>query len=703
MQVRARLFSLIALCAAGLVSLAGCGSSSSSSSVGVSPTPTSSSNGITIYPPSASVPVGGQAIFTGYVPSQPSSTITWTVSSSSNGTITTNSSGEGVYTAPTSVPSPAQVAITATSGNFSATAVVTVTSAQGLTVSPAAASIPAGTTTQFSAMMNGAAATGVTWQVNGTTGGDGVHGTIDTTGNYTAPLTPPPTGSTVITALVGSSSGTATVTVVFSNASLSGNYSFAYTGDDSSGYLGVVGNFTADPSSGNITGAEDILSAALSAPATGVAISGTYSVGPDGRGTVNISTTSETWQFAIASNQHAVMINFGQIATTGVATGSGTIDLQTTATPLAAGRYVFQLAGLDGNGSPLGIEGGFASTGTGALPTAGNVLDMNDAGSAGTNNTLDDTSLTGSFTGSTLTLTSTDLGQLPGITGTSLTFDYYLVNANHIRLIETDGFAFLTGDVFAEPAAPGSGYAAAVLPQSNYAFTLGGATQSPYAAGGVFTSNGGGTSPTSTSGNITGGEFDNNNGGAHFQTDATLTSTSYTVDPTTGRMSSSITTSAGTFNWVGYVTSPVDPTNPDSVQVLMMESDQIAVASGTAYLQSSTSEPSGSFALNLTGQATGTSGGEQDVLAQVGIATTGITGSIDINNFALGTTSEGLNIVTSKSTIAATDSSGRGTATIVAADGASFPVAYYVVDQNTVVMIETDSQRVMTGLMLKQF
>lgn len=705
MQARARLISVLAFCAAGLMGLAGCSSSMSSTTTPPTPTPTPSTNGLTIFPASASVPVGANAVFTGYVPSQPGATITWAVSGSSNGSITS----AGVYTAPSSVPSPAQVSITATSGNFSATATVTVTSAQGITVNPAAASVAAGSVTQFAASMNGAAATGVTWEVNGTAGGDSVHGTIDSGGSYTAPLTPPPSGSTTITAVIGGSSGTATVTVVFSNASLSGDYAFSYTGDDGSGFLGVAGNFSANPVSGTIAGTEDVLSAALSSTQT-VSINGTYSIGPDGRGTVTIGSTSEIWQFVLASNQHALLINFGQIGTTGIATGSGTIDQQTTTgTVLANGqRYVFQLAGADANGFALGVAGSLSSAGNDTLAASpANVVDVNDDLTGTTDNTTDDTSVTGTFSlpassGSpgTLQLTSTTLTT---VTGGTVSFDFYIVNANHLHLIETTGKSFLTGDLFLAPTAGGAGYTASVLQKGNYAFTMGGATQSPYAAGGVFTSDGGGTNSTSTSGSITGGVFDNNNGGVHFQTDAAISSSGFTIDQTTGRISSSITTKSGTFDWVGYVTAPVDSTNANSVQVLLLETDSNATASGTAFLQSSTSEPNGNFGFNLTGQATGSSAGEQDILAQLGISANGITGSLDQNNFATGQTAQGLNIQANQSTIAATDANGRGTVTLTAASAAPFPLAYYVVDANTVLMIETDSRRVMTGLILKQF
>jgi hypothetical protein len=696
---------VLALCLAALISVAGCGSSGSSGPQ-PSPTPTPSSNGLSIFPGTASVPVGAQAVFIGYVPSQSNASITWAVTGgSANGSITSNSSGQGIYTAPAAVPSPAQIAVTATSSGFSATAVVTITAAQGITVSPASASIPAGGQQSF--MATGATGT-VTWEVNGSPGGDGVHGTIDTNGNYTAPLTPPPGGSTVITALAGSTSGTATVTVVFSNATLNGAYSFAYTGDDSSGYLGVVGQFTADPASGSITGTEDVLSPAIT-PAPGVPMTGTYSVGPDGRGSVSISSSSqEVWQFALASNLHGVVINFGQIATTGTATGSGTIDQQTaTPSPLSVGRYVFQLSGLD-NGAPsggvpvtLGIAGAFTSFGTGALASSGNTLDINDGGTV----LNDDTSLTGSFTSSTLTLTATDF-DTPGLApaNNTLTFDYYVVSPTHLHLIEIDGVALLTGDVFAAPESTGSGYNATLLQKGNYAFTLGGATTfGPDAAGGVFTSNGGGSSTTATSGNITGGEFDDNAPGSKSQSDATMSSTSYSVDQNSGRITTTITTPAGTANFVGYVTSAIDPTNPNSVQFLMLETDTNVIISGTAYLQTSAAQPNGSYALNFTGVGN-KSGTEQDVVAQAKISSSSISGTMDINNFEVNGQQLGLNIVTGKSMIdTSADSDGRGAITFTAANGASFVDTYYVVDANTILMIETDTQRVMTGVWLKQF
>jgi hypothetical protein len=689
---------LFALAVAGLIALAGCSSSSAPSATRVTPT----ANGLLIYPASASVPVGAQALFAGYVPSKPDATVTWSVNGSSNGTITS----AGVYTAPASVPSPAQVAVTATSGNFTATAVVTVTAAQGVTVSPAIAAISSGSTTTFTAMANGTSATGVVWQVNGTEGGDGVHGTIDSNGAYIAPLTPPPGGSTVITAVVGGNSGTSTVTILFSNASLDGNYAFSYTGIDAGkkgpGFLAVAGQFTANPQ-GTISGTEDVVDES-GVVASQSGFTGTFSIGPDGRGTVNLtgsgsSATPFYWQIALASSQHAVLIDFndGSNGSAFKATGSGTIDQQNTTAVLPAGRYVFQLAGVDMTDRILGIAGAFESFGNGAISPNGNVFDVSDDRVVST----DDTSLTGSFTTSPQTLTFTGDAFSTPTGGTTVTFDYYVVSPRQVHLIETDGKGFTAGDIFLAPPPGGTGYTAAVLPKSNFAFTMRGETANTYAAGGVFVSNGGGASPTASSGSLTGGEFDNNDGGHSQQVDATVNSSSYSVDPTTGRVTASTATKPGTIDWVGYVTAPIDPTNVSSVRVLVLETDTTATASGVAYLQSVTNQPNGSFAFNLSAP---TSGAEQDFLAQVGISGTAITGTMDINNFGAGSTSTGLSVVSSKSTInSLADGFGRGTATFVTSDGTSILVAFYTVDGNTVLMVDMDTNRVGTGLMLKQF
>src|SRR5215469_10251253 len=89
--------------------------------------------------------------------------------------------------------------------------------APSITVSPKQASVANGKTLQFNAIVTPSSNTAVTWQVNGTSGGDATHGKIDATGLYTAPAnsTPSPATVTITAMLTGSpaTSDTATITV----------------------------------------------------------------------------------------------------------------------------------------------------------------------------------------------------------------------------------------------------------------------------------------------------------------------------------------------------------------------------------------------------------------------------------------------------------------------------------------------------------
>lgn len=68
-------------------------------------------------------------------------------------------------------------------------------------VSPASATVQTGATQTFSATVSNAANTGVSWQVNGVTGGDSAHGTISTSGMYTAPAVLPNPVTVTVTAI----------------------------------------------------------------------------------------------------------------------------------------------------------------------------------------------------------------------------------------------------------------------------------------------------------------------------------------------------------------------------------------------------------------------------------------------------------------------------------------------------------------------
>ena len=160
--------------------------------------------------------------------------VTWKVAGgSANGTISTN----GLYTAPATVPTPAQVVIIATSEKDTSktgTATVTITTKSApsnvtVQVSPSTASIASYSTQLFTATVAGSTNTNVTWFVNGQQGGSRTLGFISSSGFYVAPGNVPTTsdgnGGNVATTLNvtavsqanTNATGSSTVTIVPGN------------------------------------------------------------------------------------------------------------------------------------------------------------------------------------------------------------------------------------------------------------------------------------------------------------------------------------------------------------------------------------------------------------------------------------------------------------------------------------------------------
>lgn len=656
-----RLFSSPMLAALLLLPMVGCGGGGGGG--GFNP---STNISVVIFPASTSVPVGSTINFTATVYNTNNTAVNWTAT---NGATFAGS----VMTAPGTA---GMVTVTATSqadATKTATATVTVTSATTVIVSPAAVAVPAKGQQHFTAAAGGLA---VTWQLQAPPPGVD-FGTIDQSGNYTAPQVPPPGGAVAISASTAAGAGVANVTIVFSNASLNGQFAFSYAGQDAGGFLAVAGSLTFDGLGGILNGGvEDVNSAA--GTATNPILGGTYVVGPDGRTTASFNTNAATvsFLFTIISPRHALLVRFDTTAT-----GSGTLDLQNKVDLSGnanniAGFYSFGLSGINSVGTSEAIAGNLFADGNGNFPINNAVQDVNNGGTV----TQADTSLHGQI----LTFdSSSGRGQLE-FTSTAkntLAFAFYMVDRTHLKLVETDTFPVLAGDMFAAPNS-----VTLLSLNGNNAFTVGGSvSRGAYAAGGIFTSNG--------TGGITAGNLDlNANGSVHNVTVANANST-YTVNPLTShRLLVNISDGNTTFIFGVYP-------NSDGSAVMIELDASVVVASGMAFPQTSAAQPQGNYAFNLSA-AVGT--GEEDV--DGAIATTGttvVTGYLDANS----TGSLFSNLLLSGSTIVSPSLLGRGTVTLqtAAPSSATFPLAYYVVDDQTVLVIEIDGQRVATGVMPRQF
>ncbi len=195
---------------------------STSLTVGAPPTLSS----IAITPTSPYVSLGTSEQFTatgtysdGSTQTLSASDVTWSAGGVVGGNSTVGTiSSSGLYTAPSTIPNPAQVTVTATSvASSSVIGSTTLTVSQiGVTVSPTTASVPGGATQQFTATVTGTSNTAVTWSAGGVAGGNSTVGTISSSGLYTAPTTVPNPSTVTITATSvadGVTSASATVTV----------------------------------------------------------------------------------------------------------------------------------------------------------------------------------------------------------------------------------------------------------------------------------------------------------------------------------------------------------------------------------------------------------------------------------------------------------------------------------------------------------
>ncbi len=152
---------------------------------------------VTVTPASLSLTAGGTKQFKAIVSGSFNTAVSWQVNNVSGGnSIVGKVDANGNYTAPTTIPSPATVSVTATltsdaTRTGTASTTIVPVGPVSVAINPSTSQLGQGGWEQFDAIVTGSANTAVTWQVNGINGGNSTVGTVDATGLYLAPVTPP--------------------------------------------------------------------------------------------------------------------------------------------------------------------------------------------------------------------------------------------------------------------------------------------------------------------------------------------------------------------------------------------------------------------------------------------------------------------------------------------------------------------------------
>jgi hypothetical protein len=620
-----------------LLVLNSCGGGSSSTPP---PTPT-----ITVSCDKPSVIVNGTSLCTATINNLSSTLYDLEAGGVKNGNSTFGTfDATHLYTAPSTVPTNNIVTITAVAqaqSTLTATTTITILPATAISaIDCSGSTTPSGLTVK-SGMGLGCTATdssghpiSVFWQVNTITGGNATIGKIGVQGNYVAPLIPPAGGTVTITAVsqaVSTNTMSVTVNVIFGNAVLQGPFVFSTSGRVISGnaFFARAGSFNMGGDGTLIANVEDYASQTGGARQFS-SFTGTYSVGPDGRGAMqfceNISTACTPgaakafFRIAVVSPQQAQIIEFSQPNTSAaLEVGSGEMDSQDASVFSSgglAGAYSFNFSGFSSAATPQSEVGEFSANGHGTIstgsPTTPGRIDINNGGPQ-------------TLAASTYTFSGNGRGTA---TINSSAFSFYVISSSRAKFIETDASAILVGDAFTQQTSScnwGNNALSGVIVFET-AGTKSGAGITDLVS---FTANG--------SGVVTAESIDQNSGGTVSSPGSPLGG-SYIIDAC-GRGTLNIPATTPIHSYVFYMTSVGNAVIQEITSGVVAHGTMVQPQAGPFTAASL----SGSYALHLAGtNATSTTtGNEEDLVGQLTTngATTSQSGTItagagDINNSA---------------------------------------------------------------------
>jgi TonB family protein len=167
---------------------------------------------VNIWPHNSSIrtSLGASSVFVATVTGTTNTSVIWRVTGTGCSGTTCGTILEGLYTAPSVLPSLPSVTVTATSQEgpaASASVTVDLVSTVGMTISPTSAKVVSGAKQQFSATVTGTTNISVNWSVLGPGCERVACGIISADGLYTAPLSIPNPPTVAVTATLAGDSG----------------------------------------------------------------------------------------------------------------------------------------------------------------------------------------------------------------------------------------------------------------------------------------------------------------------------------------------------------------------------------------------------------------------------------------------------------------------------------------------------------------
>jgi hypothetical protein len=489
------------------------------------------------------------------------------------------------------------------------------------------------------------------------------------------PSAPPPTGK-------------------FTTASLKGNYALLMTGTNATtgDPISRIGSFIADGNGGVTMAVEDANDAGTvnTVPFLG-APSSSYTVKSNGQGTLTLAvnpTTFLTFSFSLSTSSYGYIIE-----TDGSSSESGYFQLQTLSNALSP-AYAFDFSGIDissnvnTSGAAASLIGQFTTNGTTGI--TGGLLDVND-----------DATLTST------TISTAGIGPDPTYGATfgrgtfvidNLQFTYYMIDQQHLVCLEgTDGQFATVGSATAQTGVPTT---VAGL-TDNFVFTVGGSTGGTGPAGpitrtGRFTSN---------AGALTNVYLDQNYSGTHKTfPGSTFTSPALTIDPAgSGRGTLTFTDSSSgvVFSYIFYLSSAAGGYIQDIGNNDTLDGSLSLQQAGPFTLSSQ----AGNYIVNWSG-FNGNTSFEEDFVGQFTLSSatsSNISGATDYAELGSGNVVTGA-AMTGTLTITGDGTLGGAKANIVAiqAGNQSFAFNAYVLDNNNIVLMGTDTTRVVLGTATRQ-